>query len=83
MPIADSARVIVTAIASVLLIALSSTAFADGAPAAALKRAPVPRGALTGAHAKRPGALDRDVPRNAGPGNCRILDVIGESSFHE
>lgn len=42
MPIANSARVIVTAIASALLIALSSTAFADNAPAAALKRAPVP-----------------------------------------
>lgn len=42
MPFADSARVIVTAIASALLIALSSTAFADNAPAAALKRAPVP-----------------------------------------
>lgn len=42
MPIADSARVIVTAIASALLIALSSTAFADNAPPAALKRAPVP-----------------------------------------
>jgi len=42
MPIENSARVIVTAIASALLIALSSTAFADNTPVAALKRAPVP-----------------------------------------
>ena len=42
MPIANSARIIATAITSTLLIALCSTAFAGDAPTAPLKRAPVP-----------------------------------------